>query len=55
MRWVINGGGPPYDSNMRSIDSVLEDLGTLVEELSAVAGGTNDVHHPEKLLEVTRD
>lgn len=48
-------GGPPCDSNMRSIDSVLEDLDILVEELSAVAGGTNDFHHPEKLLENNDD
>mgnify|MGYP003403723591 CR=1 FL=1 len=40
---------------MRSIRAALDDLDILVEEFSAVTGGTNDFHHPEKLLENNDD
>ncbi len=40
---------PIYDSNMRSIDSVLDDLDTLVEELRAV---DVDALAPAKRFEV---
>lgn len=36
---------------MRSIRAALDDRDILVEELSAVTCGTNDFHHPEKLLD----